>query len=166
MEGKSKIWAPKHFNESTTFVIDSCWSSKQKVKAHVLEDPDSDPSSSDPSSSESDHSDDSKYIKPKSKRRDKNKNRRKRMKQDSSYSSPSNSDSSDESDYRRKKQKNKRIHRKKYPIKLCARLTGNFLVTAYKSKIIKFKLGEDPLQRRVYFLGFVESLEMIFSQYK
>ena len=38
--------------------------------------------------------------------------------------------------------------------------------TAYKSKIIEFKLDEDPLQRQIYFLTFVESLEMIFSQYK
>ena len=29
-----------------------------------------------------------------------------------------------------------------------------------------FKLDEDPLQSQVYFLAFVESLEMIFSQYK
>ena len=27
-------------------------------------------------------------------------------------------------------------------------------------------MGEDPLQHRIYFLTFVESLEMIFSQYK
>ena len=27
-------------------------------------------------------------------------------------------------------------------------------------------MNEDPLQRRIYFLTFVESLEMIFSQYK
>ena len=27
-------------------------------------------------------------------------------------------------------------------------------------------MDEDPLQRRIYFLAFVESLEMIFSQYK
>ena len=39
-------------------------------------------------------------------------------------------------------------------------------MTAYKSKIIKFKLDEDPFQRHIYFLIFVESLEMIFSQYK
>ena len=29
-----------------------------------------------------------------------------------------------------------------------------------------FKMDKDPLQRRIYFLTFVESLEMIFSQYK
>ena len=40
------------------------------------------------------------------------------------------------------------------------------LTTAYKLNTIRFKLDEDPLQRRIYFLIFVESLEMIFSQYK
>ena len=38
-------------------------------------------------------------------------------------------------------------------------------MTAYKSNIIRFKMNKDPLQRRIYFLTFVESLEMIFSQY-
>ena len=37
---------------------------------------------------------------------------------------------------------------------------------AYKSKIIRFKLDEDPLQRRINFLKILESLEMIFYQYK
>ena len=50
-------------------------------------------------------------------------------------------------------------------IKLCARLTEKLLTTAYKSNIIRFKMDEDPLQRQIYFLTFVESLEMIFSQY-
>ena len=40
------------------------------------------------------------------------------------------------------------------------------MTTAFKSNIIKFKLDEDPLQRRIYFLTFMESLEMIFSKYK
>ena len=75
------------------------------------------------------------------------------------------SDSSDYSDYRRNQRKNK-SHREKDPIKLCARLTAKLLTTAYKSKIIKFKLDEDPLQRRIYFLTFVESLEMIFHSIK
>ena len=39
-------------------------------------------------------------------------------------------------------------------------------MTAYKLKIIKFKLDDDLLQRRIYFLVFMESLEIIFSQYK
>ena len=38
-------------------------------------------------------------------------------------------------------------------------------MTAYKSNIMRFKMDKDPLQRRIYFLTFVESLEMIFSQY-
>ena len=52
------------------------------------------------------------------------------------------------------------------PIKLCARLTAKLLTTAYKSKVVKFKMDEDPLQRRICFFTFVESLEMIFSEYK
>ena len=59
----------------------------------------------------------------------------------------------------------KKSHRKKDPIKLCARLTAKFPKTAFKSNIIRFKMDEDPLQRRIYFLTFVESLEMIFSQH-
>ena len=56
-------------------------------------------------------------------------------------------------------------NRKKDPIKQCATLTANFLMTAYKSKIIRFKMDDNPLQRRIYFLTFIESLDMIFSQY-
>ena len=39
-------------------------------------------------------------------------------------------------------------------------------MTAYKSKIIRFKMDEDPLKRRIYFLTFIDSLDMIFSQYR
>ena len=74
------------------------------------------------------------------------------------------SNSSNNSDYIRKRRK-KKSHRKKYPIKLCARLTEKLLTTVFKSKIIRFKMDEDPLQRRIYFLTFVESLDMIFSQH-
>ena len=42
---------------------------------------------------------------------------------------------------------------------------AKLLTTAYKSKIIRFKMDEDPLQRRICFLTFVELLDMIFSQY-
>ena len=59
----------------------------------------------------------------------------------------------------------KRKHRKNDPIKICATLMEKILTTAYKSKIIRFKMDEDPLQRRIYFLTFVESLDMIFSHY-
>ena len=79
-------------------------------------------------------------------------------------SSSDNYDSSDDSDYRRKQRK-KKSHQKKDIIKLCARLMAKLLTTAYKSKIITIKMDEDLLQRRIYFLTFVESLEMIFSQY-
>ena len=66
---------------------------------------------------------------------------------------------------RRKRRKNVKIHRKKDPIKLCAKLTAKLPTTAYKSEIIKFKLDKDLLQRRIHFLTFIESLKMIFSQY-
>ena len=46
------------------------------------------------------------------------------------------------------------------------KVNGKFLVTAYKSYVIKIKLDEDLIQRRFYFLTFLESLELIFSQYK
>ena len=46
------------------------------------------------------------------------------------------------------------------------KVNGKILMTAYKFKITKFKFDEDPLQQRFYFLTFVESLEMMFSQYK
>ena len=48
---------------------------------------------------------------------------------------------------------------------LCARLTAKLLTTVFKSNIIRFKMDEDLLQRRIYFLTFVESLEITFSQY-
>ena len=50
-------------------------------------------------------------------------------------------------------------------IKLWSRLMAKLLTTSYKLKTVRFKIDEDPLHRRIYFLTFVESLEMIFSQY-
>ena len=95
----------------------------------------------------------------------KKKKRRKHWKDDfSDPSSRDDSDFSDDSYYRRKRWKKKK-HRKKNPIKQCTTLTEKLLTTAYKSNIIRFKMDEDPLQRRIYFLTFVELLEMIFSQY-
>ena len=38
---------------------------------------------------------------------------------------------------------------------------GNLLTTAYKLKIIR---DQDPLQRQIYFLTFIDSHDMIFSQ--
>ena len=52
------------------------------------------------------------------------------------------------------------------PIRLCATLTAKLLTTAFKSKIIRFKFDEDPLQRRIYFLTFIDSLNIIFPQYR
>ena len=40
------------------------------------------------------------------------------------------------------------------------------MTTAYKSKIIRFKMNEDPLQCRIYFLTFTDLLDMIFSHYR
>ena len=42
---------------------------------------------------------------------------------------------------------------------------GKFLITAYKSKTIRFNMDEDPLQRRIYFLTLIDQLDIIFSQY-
>ena len=56
--------------------------------------------------------------------------------------------------------------KKKDPVRLCTTLTENLLTTAYKSKMISFKMDEDPLQCRIYFLTFIDSLDMIFSQYR
>ena len=96
----------------------------------------------------------------------KKKKRRKHRKDDLSDPSLSdNSDPSDNSHYRRKRHNNKN-HLKKDLIKLCATLPTKFPTTAYKSKIIRFKLDEYPLQRRIYFLTFIDFLDMIFSQYR
>ena len=96
----------------------------------------------------------------------KKKKRHKHRKYDSSDPSSSDgSDSSDDSHYRRKRPNNKK-HREKDPIIICATLTEKLLTTAFKSKIIRFKMDEDPLQRWMYFLTFIDSLDMIFSQYR
>ena len=39
----------------------------------------------------------------------------------------------------------------------------SFLTTVYKSNITRFKMDEDPLQRRIYFLTFIDLLDMIFT---
>ena len=123
----------------------------QSIKGHVTDDPDPYPSFSDSSS--------------KKKERDKKKRRRKYRKDDSPDPSLSNnSNFSDNSDYRRKRRKRK-IDWKKDPIKLCTPLMEKLRTTAYKLKIIRFKMDKDLLQHRFYFLIFVESLEIIFSQY-
>ena len=123
----------------------------------------------DPSSSYSSDSSSSSDSAPKRKKSKKKKERRKHRKNDSS--DPSTSDDSDSSDssedihYRRRRRKNKK-HRKEDMIRLCATLTAKFLTTSFKSKIIRFKMDEDPLQRQIYFLTFIDSLNMIFSQYR
>ena len=111
---------------------------------------DPDPSSSD--SSDSSLSDSA----PKKKKSKKKKKRRKHRKYDSSDpSSSDDSDSSNDSSYRRKQCRDKK-HRKKDPIRLCATLTAKLLTTAYKLKIIRFKMDEDLLQRQIYFPTFID----------
>ena len=139
-------------NQMTQSENGSTRSEKHEPKVNL----DPDPSSSDSSDSLSSDS------APKRKKNKKKKKRRKHQKDDSS--DPSSSDDSDsykDSHYRRKRRKDKK-HRKKHPIRLCVTLTSKLLTTAYKSKIIRFKLDEDPLQRRIYFLTFIDSLDMIF----
>ena len=132
--------------------------SSKHSKTHELEvNPDPELSSSDSSESLSSDS------RAREKKRMKKKKCRKHRKDDSSDPSPSDdSDSSNGSHYRRKQRKDKR-HREKYPIRLCATLTGKLLTTEYMSKIVRFKIDEDPLQRRIYFLAFIDSLDMIFQ---
>ena len=73
--------------------------------------------------------------------------RRKHRKDESSELSSSNdSYSSPVSHYRRKRRKDNK-HWEKDTIRLCTTLTEKFLTTAYESKIIRFKMDEDPLQR-------------------
>ena len=119
---------------------------------------DPDPSSSDSSDSSDSSSSDSA---PKRKKSKKKKKHRKHRKDDlSDPSSSDDSDSSEDSHYRRKQIKDKK-HWKEDPIRLCADLTAKLLTTAFKSKIIRFKMDEDPLQRWIYFLTFIDSLDMI-----
>ena len=81
----------------------------------------------------------------KKKKRMKKKKRCKHRKDDlSDPSSSDDFDSSDDSHYRRKRRNNKK-HRKQDLIKQCATLTGKLPTTVYKSKIIRFKMDEDPL---------------------
>ena len=135
-------------------------SSKHSETYELGSNPDPEPSSSDSSDSSSSDS------APKKKKSKKKKKRRKHRKDNSSDpSSSDDSDSSNDSHYRRTRRKDKK-HRKKDPIRLWATLTENLLSTAYKSKIIRFKVYEDPLQHRIYFLTFIDSLDMIFSQYR
>ena len=123
---------------------------EQNEKSHVTGDPDRDPSSSYSSSKKYNSSNEANSIKSNKNKRDKKKKCQKDKKQDFSDSSSIDSDSSEENNYRDKRRKNK-SHQKKDPIKLCAHLTANLMMTAYKSKIVRFKLDEDLLQRQIYF---------------
>ena len=135
-------------------------SSKHSENHEPEVNPDTEPPSSDLSESSSSNS------RSRKKKRTNKKKHRNHQKDDSSDpSSSDDSDSSDDSHYRRKQRKDKK-KRKKDPIKLCATLTAKLLTTAYKLKVIRFKMDEDPLQCRIYFLTFIDSLDIIFSQYR
>ena len=122
--------------------------------------PDPKPSSSDSSKTSSSDS------RAKKKKSTKKKKRRKHRKDDSSDPSLSDdSDSSDDSHYRQKQRKNKK-HREKYPITQCETLTAKLLTAAYKSNITRFKMDEDLLHRWIYFITFIDLLDMIFSLYR
>ena len=119
----------------------------------------------DPQSSDSSDSSSSDSARKRKKSKKKKKQCKHRKDDSSDPSSSDDSDSSEDSHYRRKRRKDKK-HWKEDPIRLCATLTAKLLTTAFKSKIIRFKMDEDPLQRQIYFLAFIDSLDMIFSQYR
>ena len=75
-----------------------------------------------------------------------------------SESLSSDCDLSNKSDYESSRLNKKKSYRKKDPIKLCAKLMEKFMTTVYKLKIIKLKLDKYLLQRRIYFLTFIESM--------
>ena len=133
----------------------------KKHKPKVTSDPDLPPSDSlDSSSPDSENK--------RKKRKDKKKRRKHRKDYSSDLSSSNDSDDSDSSEdshFRRRRRKNKK-HWEKDPIRLCANLTAKLLTAAFKSKMIRFKLDEDPLQRQIYSFTFIDSLNMVFSQYR
>ena len=138
-----------------------CENHESKVKS----DPEPPPSdfSDDPSSSSDSRSKRKKII-----RKIIRKKRRKHQKYESDPSSIDDSDDSDSSEeghYRRRRHTHTE-HRKKYLIILYSNLTAKLLTTVFKSQMIQFKLDEDPLQRLIYFLTFIDSLNMVFSQYR
>ena len=127
-------------------------SHKSKAKS------DPDPPSSDPSDDSSSLSDSTRRRRRIKKKGIRKRRRRKKYESDPSSSDDSDdSDSSDDSHFRGRRH----VHTKNWkedPIQLCANLTAKLLTTTFKSKMIRFKLDEDPLQRRIYFLTFIDSL--------
>ena len=67
-----------------------------------------------------------------------------------------------------KKNKNKCQSKTSFndPTKKCATLTTMLITYTWKSKVIKFKLDEDPLQLQVYFLTFMNLPKITLSRYK
>ena len=88
----------------------------------------------------------------------------------SSYSSSLySSDSSDSRYYKRRQRTHNKCQskrRNKNLIKNCAKLTTKLLKAFHNYKVMRFKLDEDPLQQRVYFLNLIKSLKMVLSQFK
>ena len=117
---------------------------EQNGKVHVPADPESKPPFSDSSLNKYNSSKDRNPIILLKNKHDNLKRCLKHRKYDVSYTSSSDYDLYNNSDYRRKRHK-KKSHRKKDLIKLCARLPEKLLTTAYKLKIIRFKMDKDAL---------------------
>ena len=77
--------------------------------------------------------------------------------------------SSDDEYYKQRQQtkNNKNQHQIKTrfnePIKKCANLKADLLTVVYKSTVISFKLYEDTLQLRFYYLYFMNLLQIVLS---
>ena len=87
----------------------------------------------------------------------------------SGYSSLDSSDWLDPRDVKCKKLTCKKIRRKIVQLNLLKKrtiITAKLLQATYNSKFTKFKLDEDTLHLRVYFLNFMNSLKIVLSQFK
>ena len=88
------------------------------------------------------------------------------------YSLPDSLDSSDNNSYKRRRRakNNKNKCRSKTcfddPIKKCETLAAKLITDTHKSKVVKFKLDKDPLQRQLYFLSFMNLVKTVLSQFK
>ena len=52
------------------------------------------------------------------------------------------------------------------PIKKCTNFKSKLPIASYKSKVKRFKLDEDPLDLRIYFLSLMNSLKILLSKFK
>ena len=85
----------------------------------------------------------------------------------SSYSSDSSNDEYHKRRRHAKNNKNKLWSKTRFnkPIRKCTKITSKLLTAEYKSELVKLKLDEDPLQNRVYFLSFMNSIKIVLSQF-